>query len=109
MSGTTAESFVADILGAGIPYVSAGILPSGAIFIEHQIGGQITGFNVTGTPAQDAGFLANADGTPNGGEGYTYNSITGVFSLGNFINITNRSDVKLVASQPYTTPADGTY
>ena len=110
MSGTTSETFVADVLGAGIPYVSAGLEESGAIYLEHQLGGQMTGFNITGTPAQDAGFIANADGTPAGGAaGYTYNSLTGTFSAGKLTNITGSSTFKMLANQPYTTPADDTY
>lgn len=110
MSGTTSETFVADILGAGIPYVSAGLEESGAIFIEHQLGGQLSGFNITGTPTQDAGFIANADGTPaGGGAGYTYSALTGVFSAGKFSNVTGRDFFKMRASTPYTTPADDTY
>jgi hypothetical protein len=109
MTGTTAETFVADLLGANIPYVTAGFESSGAVYIEHQLGGQILMYNVSGTPLEDVGFAGGADGLPVGGAGFNYNIVSSQFSLGKLYSITARDYFKMSASAPYATPVDGTY
>jgi hypothetical protein len=60
LSGTTAASLVGDILGAGLPNLSAGINTSGAIFISHLAGGTIKITKGTGNPLSMAGLLVNS-------------------------------------------------
>ena len=57
MTGTTAESFVNDILNTEIPYVTARVTDTGAIEVTHELGGFIIFGDVsTGTVLSDAGF-----------------------------------------------------
>ncbi len=109
LSGTTAASFVQDILGANIPYVTAAVESNGTISITHQTGGQILLADVSGTPLTDAGFATDALGHPTQGSGYIQNKVTGVYSVGKFASLTNDEDLEITDSAPYSAPASGTY
>lgn len=99
LSGTTATSFVSDILAAGIPYVTAQLNSSGTITLTHTSGGQLSIANSSGTPLTSAGFGS-------AGPGYTVNG-SGVVNISNWISITGT--IQYSASAPYTAPATGTY
>ena len=109
LSGTTAASFVTDILAANIPYVTAAIESNGTISITHQTGGQIILSNVSGTPLATAGFATDDDGHPTKGSGYNQNKVTGAFILGKWDSLTNDTVLHMTDSAPYAAPADGTY
>ena len=57
LTGTTADSLVADILSKGLPNIVAGISTTNAIFISHQAGGTIKITKGTGNPLSMAGLF----------------------------------------------------
>ena len=99
MTGTTAKSFVSDILAANIENIDAKVENSGLISITHRSGGLITLVNTSsGTnPVSIAGFTSS---TP----GVVSNLVPGAITL------TNWSTVRYTYSkqEPYTAPDDGT-
>ena len=108
ISGTgsqTPQSFVAAVLAAGIPYVSARFNPDdgpyGSISFIHAAGGDITIRDTVGTPTVDAKFIAGV------GSNIDINSALGKVSINNWDHITDM--VKYQDSEPYTAPATGTY
>jgi len=109
LSGTTAASFVTDILAANIPYVTAAVESNGTISITHQTGGQLLLLDVSGTPLVDAGFATNAVGQPTSGSGYTQNKVTGTILIGCLLPLLSNTDFYITDSAPYAAPADGTY
>jgi hypothetical protein len=109
LSGTTAASFVTDILAANIPYVTAAVENNGTISITHQTGGQLILTEITGTPLTDAGFETDADGNPTKGSGYNQNKVNDKYTIGNFSLLTRNYDLEISAIAPYASPASGTY
>jgi len=101
LSGTTATSFVSDLLAANIPYVTASVNANGTISISHTSEGQILLTNVTGTPLTAAGFVNGQ------GSGFTIRTITGQVIITNITNITG--NINYQASAPYAAPATGTF
>ena len=99
-SGTTATSFVSDILSANIPYVTAQVNTSGTISIIHTTGGWIGITQTSGTPLTNAGFVNACSNT------VTVNSSTGAIVMTNFYSIT--SNIQYSTSTPYTNPVTGT-
>ena len=99
LTGTTASSFVADILAANIPYVTARLNSNGSITITHTTGGQIQLTNVSGTPLATAGFVAGQ------GSDFTLTS-TGAVTISNWVAIT--TTIKYSLSAPYSAPDSGT-
>jgi hypothetical protein len=97
LSGTTAESFVSDVLLANVPEVDIRIEESGAITFLHTQGGYISLLNVAGTPLTTAGFTTNTVGirVPSGSTNLV---------LSNFDYLTYTYST----TQPYTAPTDGT-
>jgi hypothetical protein len=61
LSGTTAASFVADILAANLPNIAAVVETSGAISISHLAGGTIRFTQTSGTPLADAGLINDSN------------------------------------------------
>ena len=102
-SGSTAASFVTDILGANIPYVTAVVNNNGTITITHTTNGYIAMADVTANVLENAGFAVNQ------GSGFTVNSTVtpAVITIKSFTSITNT--VSYSASQPYAAPTTGTY
>jgi hypothetical protein len=62
LAGTTADDFVAAVLAASVPGVSASVLSTGAVQISHSAGGVIDLVDTTGTPVADAGFNVSVTG-----------------------------------------------
>ena len=62
LSGTTAASFVSDVLAANIPYITCSLTSSGNIQFTNVNGGDIVFSNTSGTPVTVAGFTTS---TPN--------------------------------------------
>ena len=93
LSGTTAQSFVSDILAANIPYVTASVNSSNEITVTHTAGGQITLTNTTvgSNVLTNAGFTVASDGN---------------LYITNFSFITYETNFE--ANAPYSAPAAGT-
>lgn len=93
-SGTTATTFVSDILAANIPYVTARVNNAGTanetVSIIHTTGGEIRITETSGTPLANAGFTASYPGT---------------YIFSNFENIT--TSIKYSSTTPYAAPTDG--
>ena len=71
MSGTTASTFVADVLAAGLTYVSAQVNADGSVRLTHTAGGVLVLKDTSGTPLADAGISSTSDfcrAGPNTGE-----------------------------------------
>ncbi len=111
LSGTTTASFVQDILGSNVPYVTAAVESNGTISITHLTGGIINLLNTTvgGDPLADAGFAADANGHPTKGSGYSYNTVTDIYSLSPFDLLTHEENLFYQTSAPTANPEDGTY
>jgi hypothetical protein len=108
LSGTTAASFVQDILAANIPNITAAIESNGAISITHATGGDIDLHDDIGTPLTDAGFATDANGQPTKGSGYTQNTSTGIYFISKFSQLTNSTTLNITDSAPYAAPASDT-
>ena len=61
LSGTTAQSLVADILSAGLQNISAAIETNGAISISHLAGGTIKFTTIVGNPLSMAGIFVDTN------------------------------------------------
>ena len=101
LTGTTAASFVADILSAGLPNISAAIESSGAISISHLAGGTILFTYNTGTPLTTAGIINDGD---------VQELVAGQIYLLSPWTPFGPTTVPYVAkaTEPYSDPADGT-
>ena len=102
-TGSTAATFVSDILNANIPYVTAQVNADGTISITHTAGGAIII-----TPISSTTVLLNAGFGQIGTSDTVLEvpSTTGQFVITNFTEIT--SEIKYSATTPYANPADGT-
>jgi len=99
MSGTTAQSFVADILAATLPNVTAVVETSGAISITHQAGGTIKFTKVAGgDPLLASGLLADIKVRQ------LFPENTSVYLASPFSQV----DYTYSFVAPFTNPADGT-
>ena len=94
LTGTTAASFVSDILASNTPYVTASLNSNGTITITHTTGGLIQLTNVTGTPLTTAGFVS--------GQGSNFTLSGAVVVISNFNLIT--SSIEYSLSAPYSAP-----
>jgi len=99
LTGTTATSFVSDLLSTNIPYVTAVVNSDNSITINHTSGGFISITNTSGTPLTTAKFIAGQ------GSGFTVTT-AGVVFITNFDYIT--ADIEYSLSAPYSAPATGT-
>lgn len=59
LTGTTATSFVSDILTANIPNLTAAVTSNGSVSITHKKGGSIGLLNGSGTPLTTAGITSS--------------------------------------------------
>jgi hypothetical protein len=102
-SGSTASSFVADILSANIPYVTAVVNANGSVTISHTTSGIIKMSDVSGSPIENAGFTVGQ------GSGFSINttSTPAVVTIKSLSGIT--SGIVYSANQPYSAPDAGTY
>jgi hypothetical protein len=102
-AGAAAVDFVAAILNANIPNVSAALTASGAITITHTAGGSIIFENINNQPLTAAGItvfnaVSNTAGLP------LLPGSTTQLLLSNFSSLTYTYN----SVAPYTPPADGT-
>ena len=104
LSGTSASSFVSDVLAANIPFVSAQFNASvgmyGSITIIHTSGGVIRLANGTGTPLTAAQFVSGM------GSNLLINSVLGYVTITNWVPITKT--IAYQAASPYTAPVADT-
>jgi hypothetical protein len=96
LTGTTPESFVADVLAANIPEITVSFANSKITF-THIYGGEILIQDGVGTPVSDAGFTTNTPGT-------YYSTTYDVLVLSNWTFLTYTYSV----TEPYQAPDDGT-
>ena len=96
LTGTTATSMVEDILAAGLTYVSAAVIATGAVTISHTGGGVIELAEVTGTPLADVGIASSNAFCRAGPSSEIIVSNWGV------------TDITVSASAPGTDPTTGT-
>ena len=105
LSSDTPQSFVADILAANIPYVSARFNAQdgmyGSISLIHTAGGQISLTDVSPSTALTNGKFTTTLGTN------IKQSVYGKIFINNWSDITET--VKYQNSTPYTAPDSGTY
>jgi hypothetical protein len=105
LGGTTAADFVAAFTAANVANTTARVLSTGAIQIEHTLGGKIKLTDTSGTPVTDAGFTAAVT------TGQVRNGNSGDVLLSNWIPLGYGSTPVYTASAtaPSIDPADGTY
>jgi len=96
LSGTTAASFVADILAANLPNITAVVESSGAISISHLAGGTIKFTQTSGTPLADAGLINDSN--------VQVVTAGSVYLASPFTALTYTYST----TAPYSNPADGT-
>jgi hypothetical protein len=96
MTGTTATSFVTDVLNADIPNVNAFVGTNNEVVIEHTTGGVIQVQDVNGTPIGDTGIDTNTD--------FVRSTPTGALIFSNWVNATYITS----SAAPVSAPADNT-
>ena len=102
-----ASQFVAAILAANVPYVTASVTSSGYISITHQLGGDIylTNTTVGSNPLTTAGFTSSTTGI------FTDATMSGVLVLSNWTpsgSSTGQQPYTYSFYAPYQAPTDGT-
>jgi hypothetical protein len=102
-----ASQFVAAILAANIPYVTASVTSAGYITITHQLGGDIVLTNTTvgGNPLTTAGFTSGTPGVISDA------TVSSSLLLSNWIpggGSTGQQPYTYSFYAPYQAPADGT-
>lgn len=98
LAGTTLDDFVAAVLAANIPEVTASVNADKSVTFTHVQGGDIVIRNAVGTPLTSAGFTTATIGVrvlPNS---------SGSMILSNFVPLIYTFSF----TQPYTAPTDGT-
>ena len=95
LSGTTAESFVGDILAANLPNIVAVGSATTAISISHLAGGTIKFTQTSGTPLVDAGLTNDSN---------MQFVVTDVYLASPFTPL----DYTFSTTAPYSNPTDGT-
>ena len=100
LTGTSAASFVSNILGANIPYITARLNSDGTISIQHLLGGQFQVQTTSGTTMTQAGFVTGS------GSGFIVNALNGIVFVSNFTQISD--NIEYTAGAPYADPASGT-
>jgi hypothetical protein len=100
LSGTTAQSFVANILAANLPNVIAAVEASGAISVSHLAGGTIKFSKVSGQgdPLTTSGLLADSKVRQ------LFAENTNVYLASPF----SQMDYTFSFVEPFSNPADGT-
>ena len=101
LAGTTAADFVTAFLAANVANTTARVLSTGAVQIEHTLGGDIVLTDATGTPVADAGIVASVTGVRNG------NSSDQILS--NWESLGGANSYTSSSVPPSTDPVDGTY
>lgn len=96
LTDTTAASFVANVLAANVPHLTAQVTATGRVALTHSQGGVILLKNVTGTPMAAAGISTNLANVRAGNNGDLIAS--------NWISLTYSASL----ARPSSDPADGT-
>jgi len=101
LAGTTAADFVTAFLAANVANTTARVLSTGAVQIEHTLGGDIVLKDTSGTPVTDAGIVATVNGVRNGNDSDVI--------LSNWQPLGGDNSYTPSSVPPSTDPADGTY
>ena len=102
VTASTPAGLVSDIIGAGIPYVTANITTSGAVSITHSQGGDL-GLQDTSGQA-----LANVGMNTSGTNLYVNDHDNTVLIASNWAPLST-DDYYYTSTQPYVAPANNTY
>jgi len=102
--GTTAQDFVAAILTANVPNVTAQVESTGAVSIIHKTGGIISLAHVTNTVTTNLSTCLTVAGFTTSVTGVVADVVTGTVNLTNFFT----TAYTYSSAEPYTTPPDGT-
>ena len=109
LGGTLAADFVEAFTAANVANTSASVTSTGAINIQHTLGGVIVLEDTSGTPVADAGITTTLTGVRNG---FTDGSVdTNIYILSNWVALGEGSTPVYTASAtaPSQDPAEGTY
>ena len=101
LAGTSAADFVTAFLAANVPNTTARVLSTGAVQVEHTLGGDIILKDTSGTPVADAGIITTVTGVRAGNDSDLI--LSNWELLGGALGYTPS------ATPPSTDPADGTY
>ena len=104
LTGSTAQSLVADILRANITNVVANVESSGAISLSHLAGGAIMITEISGTPLRTAGITFTQTSPSDVQRGNVQRISSTVFLLSPFVPLSYTYSY----TAPYSNPADGT-
>jgi Phage tail sheath C-terminal domain len=99
LSGTSAASFVSDLLAANVPYLSATLNATNNIVISHTTAGSIEFHNVSGTPITDAGITTSLDNV--------FDDSNSGYLVGSYWY--PASNLYQQSTQPINEPVTGTY
>jgi hypothetical protein len=98
LSGTSASSFISDVLAVNAPYLTASLSATNQIVLSHTTGGDIELTNVSGTPLTTAGITTSLVNVFN-------DSGSGVLTVSWWWPATA---LYQTATRPVVAPADGT-
>jgi len=101
LGGTSAADFVEAFLAANVANTTASVTASGAVNIQHTLGGVIVLKDTSGTPVADAGITSALDGVRAGNDSDLI--------LSNWIALGGDNGYTASTSEPSTDPANGTY
>jgi len=96
LNGTTAESFVQDVLGENLQYISARVNSNGSVSISHTAGGVFEIEDASGTPLADAGIDSSVE--------YARSGPDGELIVSNW----TQAEVEISSTQPGNDPVTGT-
>jgi len=101
LGGTTAADFVEAFTAANVANTTASVTSSGAVNIQHTLGGVIVLKDTSGTPVADAGFNTTVTGVRAGN--------SSDLILSNWIALGGTDSYTANSTAPSTDPAEGTY
>ena len=101
LGGTTAADFVEAFLAANVANTTASVTSTGAINIQHTLGGVIVLKDTSGTPVADAGINTTVTGVRAGNDSDLI--------LSNWIALGGDDSYTASSSAPSLDPAEGTY
>jgi hypothetical protein len=101
LGGTTAADFVEAFTAANVANTTASVTSTGAITIQHTLGGVIVLKDTSGTPVADAGFNSTVTGVRAGNDSDLI--------LSNWIALGGSDSYTANSTAPSLDPAEGTY
>jgi len=101
LGGTTAADFVEAFTAANVANTTASVTSTGAVNIQHTLGGVIVLKDTSGTPVADAGITSAIDGVRAGNDSDLI--------LSNWYELGGTDSYTASGTAPSTDPAEGTY